>query len=393
MIKELVNFTESIADLKNLGLKPREGLYVMLKLNIDDGHIQLDVSKREVTAFTKKMDISDSSFLKKCAIVVQNTWMVSPNKCFDSTAKAIHSCSPYCIAFKREQLNTAPISIIDKRVKVFEDKLIADYISELAKKEDIEDKKAQIKIEKYKNETAPKKAQEFKKGLQDAGKKFKENAGKNKSQIYDRLNAYFEKAFPLLNDTEGGEKGRIEVFRNAFNSEEKLNDFLLSIDEYGDTVDTDYVVIFLDESEKINTFHQRYLEDKVFNTNDFNYDKKDENGEIIDTYGTSNFFNMYPTKKPFLTHKTAVFDISNRISLKDAMTLSDFQNIINKSPKVLPNPLPIFIYDDEKEAALPILQQNALNEPEKRIGYREMIQDVYDKVKKEIGNYYLISIS
>lgn len=384
MIKELVQFTESVAELKNIGIKPKEGLYIMLKLENDDGHITLDTSKYEVGAFSKKTDISESDFLKKCAAIVQNTWMVNPNKCFDPSAKAIHSCSPYCVAFKREQLNTATTALIEKRVKVFEENTVAEYIAELAKKGSIADKAALDKIEKCKTETAPKKAQELKKDLLEVGKKFKENAANKKTQVFDRMNAYFEKAFQLFSDTEGGEKGRLEVFRNALNSEDAINNFLMSIDEYGDLVDTDYVVIFLNEPmDKIKGIYERYLKDKLFNTSDYNVDTTE--GGVL---GTSNFFNGYPMKKPFLTHKTASFDISGRISAKEAQELFDFQSVVGR--KILPNPLPIFIYDDEKDAALPILKQNAREEPEKRIGYREILKNIQDSIKKEVGNYYLL---
>lgn len=384
MIKELVQFTESIADLKSIGIKPKEGLYIMLKIDNDDGYIKIDPLKREVAAYNKKMDLSESDFLQKCASIVQNTWMVSPNKCFDPSAKAIHSCSPYCVAFKREQLDTAPLSLIESRVKAFEDNALNEYINEIAKKGNITDKANSDKIEKYRNETAPKKAQEFKKSLLEVGKKFKENASKNKTQIYDRMNAYFEKAFQLYSDTEGGEKGRLEVFRNMLNSNDGINKFLCSIPEYGDLVDTDYVVIFLDESmDKITNIYGRYLKDKLFNTSDYNVEMP--NGLVL---GTSNFFNAFPVKKPFLTHQTASFDISGRISAKEAQELFDFQNIIGR--KIFPNPLPIFIYDDEEKAALGILKPNALVEPEKRIGYIEILKEVSKKLNKVVGNYYLL---
>lgn len=383
MIKELIQFTESIIDLKTIGIKPKEGLYIMLKIENTEGYLSLDISKREVAAFSKKTDISELPFLQRCSEIVQNTWMIDPNKCFDPSSKAIHSCSPYCVAFKREQLDTAPDVIIKKRAIVFENKLIDDYITELAKKGDISEKVNKEKIEKFRTETAPKKALEYQKVLKEVGQKFKNNESLNKTQIYERMNAYFDKAFGCL-DTEGGEKGRIEMFRNILNSKEKISDLLLSIDEYGDLVDTDYVVIFLDENlDKIRTAHEKYLKDKLFNTSDFNVNN--DEGEV---FGTSNFFNGFPLKKPFLTHKTASFDISGRISSKDAKNLNDFQSIIGR--KILPNPLPIFIYKEEKDAAIPLLKQNAMVEPEKRIGYREILEDVHDKLKREVGNYYLL---
>ena len=95
MIKELVQFTESISDLKDVGLQPKYGLYVQLRIDNDDGYLTLKTHHSEV--FGKKTE--SNAFLKHCASVVQNTWMVDTNKCFDK-ARGIHSCSPYCIAFK-----------------------------------------------------------------------------------------------------------------------------------------------------------------------------------------------------------------------------------------------------------------------------------------------------
>ncbi len=412
MIKELIQFTESISDLKNIGIKPKEGLYIMLTLTKTEGHITIDENKYVAEVYSKKTGVGESAFLKKCAEIVQNTWMVDTNKCFDLPLKAIHSCSPYCLAFKREHLDTAPTEIIEKRTKVFEEKFINSFITELKEKENNNfDPKLVIekKIENCKNETAPKKAQEFKKSLLEVGKKFKNNETGKKSQIYDRLNTYFEKAFKLLiepeisnsNDylmnafqpasvTQGSEKGKLEVFKNALNSKEKLNNFLQSIDEYGDLIDSDYIVIFLDEPmSKINDAHKQYLKDKLFNTDEYNHIKKNEADEITEIYGTSDFFNGYPTKKIFLSHKTATFNVSNRISSKDAQELFDFKSVMSR--KILPNPLPIFIYDEEKVIALPLLKQNAILEPEKRIGYQEILKDIQNSINREAGNYYLLN--
>lgn len=384
MIKELVQFTESISDLKDVGLQPKYGLYIQLRIDNDDGHLTLKVIHSEV--FGKKTE--SNAFLKHCASVVQNTWMVDTNKCFDLPTKGIHSCSPYCVAFKREGLPTLPIEIIERKVEKLRNEM----------------------PEKTTPEAADKKAKEYEAILKSTGEKFKANQKDKKAQVYERVNAYFEKAFLLLNsenvttkpdlftdvnaqNTEGGEKGRIEVFRNNLNSLEGINTILREIPEFEDLTDAEYIVFFLDESiEKMAKASGQYLRDKLFNTDKYNTPPNAEN----EVFGTSNFLNGFGLKKPFLMHQTAVFDISGRISTKDARSLFDFGAIIGR--RVLPNPLPIFIYPDEQKLSLPILRSNAQEEPEKRMGYQEIIKKVIESKKQNkaddaVGNYYLLFFS
>ena len=53
---------------------------------------------------TRKATEFDYPFLQHCAELAQVGWCVNTNKCFDLPAKGLHSCSPYCIALKRESL-------------------------------------------------------------------------------------------------------------------------------------------------------------------------------------------------------------------------------------------------------------------------------------------------
>lgn len=384
MIKELIQFTESISDLKDVGLQPKFGLYVQLRIDNDDGYLTLKLNHAEV--FGKKTE--STAFLKHCALVVQNTWMVDTNKCFDLPIKAIHSCSPYCVALKREGLPTLPIHVIERKVEEFRREL----------------------PEKTTPEAADKKIKEYLIALQGTGEKFKVNQKEKKSQVYERMNTYFEKAFLLLDsetssakpdlfnslstqNTEGAEKGRIEVFRNGLNTLEGINAFLSTIPEFEDLTDAEYVIFFLDvPMEKMVKTSTQYLRDKLFNTDKYNTPPNAEE----EVFGTSNFLNGFGLKKPFLMHQTAVFDISGRISTKDARSLFEFAAIIGR--KVLPNPLPIFIYEDEQKLALPILRSNAHEEPEKRMGYQEIIKKVIAskrqvKADDAVGNYYLLFFS
>src|SRR5579875_3891499 len=272
MIKEIAQFIDRLdPGFKGLAVRPKEGLHILLKVKEKENDLFIDNTSLEQWAFTRKKDPEPTEmiFLKQRASFSQLSWCVNTNKCFDLPIKAIHSCSPYCIAIKRENLT--------------------------------------------------------------GGEKYKSNS---KTQVYERITSYFTKASNLL-DSEI-EKQRIKLFEQALNSEEKFNGWLNLISDYTLVKDSEYVIFYLDEPiEKYEQTNAKYLADKLFNTNDYNQKKGEQE------FGTSDFFNGYPTKKPFLTHQTAFFDIASRISSQEAKSLYEFQDIIGRG--ILPKPLPIFI--------------------------------------------------
>jgi CRISPR-associated protein Csh1 len=154
MIKELINFTDSLDDdFKMLGSKPKEGLHIFIdKIIEDSGNTFIDVNNFKSEIYSKKSKEEISDFLNKCKLFHQNAWCIDTNKCFDLPTKAIHTCSPFCVAFKREHLK--------------------------------------------------------------GGEKYLANESAKKSQIYNRFNAYFEKAFELFEDED--EKFAYEIFKIFF---------------------------------------------------------------------------------------------------------------------------------------------------------------------------------
>ncbi|MFC0181946.1 hypothetical protein ACFFJX_05025 [Pseudarcicella hirudinis] len=266
MLKELIQFTNSIdAQFKAIGIIPKEGLHIKLRFEEIDN--TLSISKNCQYELFSKKDKEVSGFLKNIASLAQLSWMVNTNKCFDLPSKGIHSCSPYCLAFKRESIR--------------------------------------------------------------GGAKFNEA----KIKLYDRINAYFDKAIELLDDD--SEKQGATVFRNALNNEDKLKSFLDQINEFNSLKDPDYIVFYLDVPiEKYKIPNDKYLAGKLFNTEEYN--TEGSNGLA---YGTSNFFNGFNSKKPYLIHQSATFDITGRISAEDAKTLYEFETIAGR--RSLPNPLPI----------------------------------------------------
>jgi CRISPR-associated protein Csh1 len=362
MIKELINFTENLdEEFKNLGSTPKEGLHIRIKLIASEsGETSIDTSDFEYEQYSKKQKNEVSDFLRQCKLLHQNAWCIDTNKCFDLPTKAIHTCSPFAVAFKREHL--------------------------------------------------------------EGGGKFKENEGKKK-QIYERFGEYFVKAFDLFEDKEDAEKYVLfkHFFtHNTFTSIlQKIEDDysakrimfdeeLLQIKELQKNStdkaqkeelksqaalieqkllkvkpleESDYILFYLDlPSDLYREVHKRYLDDKLFNTAFYNTEPS-EDGII---FGTSNFMNGFNSNMPFLMHQTATFDISGRISNIDAKLLNELKNILPN--KTLPNPLPIFIYKEEMQRKV----IGIFKESEFRFGYKEIIQRLVEDNSDDISNYYLL---
>lgn len=362
MIKELINFIANLdEEFKNLGSVPKEGLHVRMKLVVNEsGEVNIDSKNFEYEQYSKKQKGEGSDFLSQCKLLHQNAWCIDTNKCFDLPTKAIHTCSPFAIAFKREHL--------------------------------------------------------------EGGAKFKENIGKKK-QIYDRFGEYFTKTFDLFENKEDVEKyipyknffthntftsvlqkieenykaQRIQIEEKLLQIKERLKNCTdkTQKEELKDQVsnieqellkvkpldDSDYILFYLDVPlELYQQLHKRYLEGKLFVVDKYNT-LPDNNGIV---YGASNFMNGLNGNMPFLMHQTALFDISGRISNIDAKALYDLQNIFPN--KTLPNPLPIFIYKEEMQRKV----IGIFKESEFRFGYKEIIQKLIEDNTDDIGNYYLL---
>ncbi len=316
MLQEINNFMNTLSpELKQAGLKPKEGLHVLLKVQEKDGVLFMDEKSVEQVCLTRKATEFDEPFLQRCAELAQVSWCVNTNKCFDLPAKGIHSCSPYCVALKRESL--------------------------------------------------------------EGGGKY----SKDKIKIYDRVEAYFTNAVAFVVEEE--EKERISVFRNFINSREKLNALFGYFQaDFEEVKDKEYIILYLDEAiEKYRQVNEWYLSDKLFNTNEFNVKVGNE------IYGTSDFLNGFPTKKPFLSHQSAVFDIAGRITGEMARNLHSFQEIMLRN--ILPRPLPLFVYREELQTEELSIFSKYLSEG-KKIGYQEIIRELYGRHKEDIGDYYLL---
>ena len=364
MIKELAHFTEALdEDLKNRGIQPREGLHVLLKLKYENGEWQLDSDKVMYERFTRKMTTSE--FLQECAFLSQNAWCIDTNKCFDLPTKAIHSCSPYCVAFKKEHLKGGEKyqknKIKDKK-QIYE--RFDDYFSKslnLLESEEAQ-KKCQAFAASFSNESSN---VYFEKILIQKERELKEK----RDQVNQQVEALKE-----------------QINKSATSAEKKLikeqaDKLTRQLEPIRELSDSDYIIFYLDEPlEQYKVAHDRYLADKLFNTAAYNTEP-DEEGII---YGTSNFLNGFNSSMPFLLHQTASFDITNRISDKEAKYLYQFQQLLPR--KILPNPLPIFIFKEElQEKVIGLFKDN-----EYKIGYEEIVKQLWKRYQKDFGNYYLL---
>ena len=361
MIKELINFTNNLdEEFKNLGSSPKEGLHILMRYQTDEyGVISMDKTDYQYEFFSKKQKTGTSEFLNYCKSLHQNAWCIDTNKCFDLPTKAIHTCSPFSVAFKQEHL--------------------------------------------------------------EGGAKF--NANKKKKQIYDRFSDYFAKAFALFKDN--NEQEKYIVFKNFFSDnafssvlkkieEERADQFNKSTEEaeklksqfkeekdksikeslksqiadYEQELlkvkpldDSNYIIFYLDlPLEQYKEVHKKYLDDKLFNTDKYNTAPNEE-GLI---FGTNNFMNGFNGNMPFLMHQTASFDITGRISNQDAKLLNDLKNMFPN--KTLPNPLPIFIYEDElQNEVIGLFKESSF-----KLSYREILERLIADNEVDLSNYYLL---
>ncbi|MEB2778537.1 hypothetical protein SYJ56_24725 [Algoriphagus sp. D3-2-R+10] len=205
------------------------------------------------------------------------------------------------------------------------------------------------------------------------------NDGK-KANLIERFETYFGKTFEEKFGLDEIEKQKTIQFKFFLKNE--MNSLLETIPEYGELEGSDYVIFYRDEPlEKYRNFQEIYLSEGLFNTADYNLEFE---GEIL---GTSNFHNGFNSKKPFLTHQTASFDITSRISAQEAKALSEFQVYTNK--RLVPNPVPIFI--DKPELTKDAINLYHRSEVQK-ISHREIISELW-KRDEDLGNYYLLYFS
>lgn len=377
MIRELVNFTKNLDEnFKNLGVKPKEGLHILLKLKEEDDTLVLDLKNVQYEMYTKnKKILEESDFLKKCKFLSQNAWCISTDKCLDLPAKGIQSCSPYSVGFKPDFFNGGGQNVKNKeKNKAAIPKRFADYFE-----------KALVLLPNQQNEEKCKIFSNFfiKKEYENLLQQIQEDFSQKRDEIDSQI--------IWLKNQQAQSKEKI----NKEDLKINISNLELQKNTFRTLSDTDYIIFYLDESlEDYKEAHQKYLANKLFLYSDKYITNADNEGSI---WGTSDFFNSFNSNMPFLIHQTATFDISGRISDKEAKFLYEFKQILPNN--ILPKPLPIFIFKDElsntntqQEHKEPIQKKiiGLFRESGNKLSYKEIIESLWDNYKNDFANYYLL---
>lgn len=364
------------------GQRLKAGIHFLINIDAEQ-QISLDLKEHQWQYIHAKASSAAEGW-EKLAERQENAWMlVDVNKGLDAPYKAIHSAQLFALAFKRE-----------------------NYLG---------------------------------------GKKYLANQQKEKSQIFDRFGSYFEKAASFLTEAEQQEfSAEAKAFQALFAPAEdlrggypfvylletalrqrqekyellsadlaelegalktakkegkaaltnKVKDLKLKLQVVEPLAESDYICFYLNvEQSKFEQAHRAYLDQKLFNKNSYNRQKaaaKDEK----DIYGSNNFYNGYDSKKLFLLHQTAYFKLPYRIHLKEAHALDQFQKLLMgkeafTNRKLVPNPLPLFIYEEELQAeSLALFAADGSIE-----SYAELLKGLVKRQKnkdKSLTNFYLL---
>jgi len=196
--------------------------------------------------------------------------------------------------------------------------------------------------------------------------------GVKKSQA---LEAYIKAAKRYLDEGNGQYIEWFDAFK--FFVKNKMFDFLDNLDETKKPKDSFMFYFFMKEPDikDYTKFYNNYLKAKVFL-----YDLK--NGE---THGLSNDLNVGNIdKKPFMRHKSASFETTYKVNGSTALKLYKFFRLQQKN-KILPNPMPLFV--DEQE-----LTEKAIKfyKNDRKAGHKEIIEHLLEDRERDLQNYYLI---
>ncbi len=213
-------------------------------------------------------------------------------------------------------------------------------------------------------------------GIALTGKAYKANA---RIKLENAAGAYFKAAEKYIDPKNEQHVNWYKQFRLFV--ETKMFDFLESNEEFNKVKDA-YLFCFFHKEPSIDDFkeiHTRFLSEKLYNKDKYNV--KSSDGKI---YGISDSLSGFNDSKVFLKHQTAPVELNYRVNGNEALKLYKFFRLQQKN-KILPNPMPIFV--DENE-----LTGEAVNfyKTDTKKGHKEIIEHLYNQRKEDLQNYYLI---
>ena len=379
MIKELINFTKSLdEDLKNSIYKPSKGVHITLDTDessivfIDDYFYYNGTDNLQTFVTNQLLCYNDDTFQKEVIEsgikfkqqtedenYFQNQYhqalnfekyssYISMNQQgkFDKLKK-IHSASPFSFAFNFSLGNSKNNIETELKNRILKEKLDID-LDTLIK---------QFKIDEVKKS----------------------------------INNYFVNAKDLclsgfdVNEIEKFQLDKLEIFCSTtlFDILPKLisgkntskNKDVIKIESFNilkELKEKDYVRVYFKQIP-IESWKKAY---KTY------YETEYPPNELKD----SDFITTYNSKKPFNEHKTASFNTNFKINGSDAKILKEFKNILRAKPRIIPNPLPVFIFKEElQQKIIGIFREN------EKLSFKEIVEKLWDIHKEDFNNYYLIN--
>lgn len=354
MIKELINFTKNLDDnLKNLAYKPSKGLHILVSFN--ESH---QVFVKNYVYYNGDDELNEE--LSSILLFERYSSYISMNQQgkFDK-AKKIHSASPFSFAFNfslgnsKDEIETKlKIEIETNTDSKFDDK---SYSSE---------KRIEMNLllnERIKNH----KIEEVKKSISNYFSCAKRLCLTENEAEFETPLIVFEQ---FCNDTLW-QLLPIMVMQKNISKKKDVKEFA-EVTILPELKDKDYIRVYL-ESIPIEIW--RIVYEKYYQ------------GEYpINEYNDNDFISVFPDKKPFMSHQTATFQ-TFKVNGIDAAILKQLKDIFSSKTKIIPKPLPLFIYKDE-------LQRNliALYNENRTLSYSEMVTALWQNHKEDFSNYYLI---
>lgn len=330
MIKELINFTNGLnEETKSFAFKPSKGLHIILKQDENKKYI---IDKWKIYDEKEELD----NFLLKAIFYERFSSYIDMNKQqkFDPKQK-VHSASPFSFAFNFSLGNN---------------------------KKEIEDElKNQLIVKNSKSE------------LDKLSKEFKLN------EVLKSVDTYFSNAKKLcLKEINKEEELKIELFKSFCK-----NDLISILNNL--SIDSNPILPTFKEKDYIRIYLGDIIEDTWKESYEFYFDSVYPSNELKE----SDFITTYSDKKPFLTHKTATFDVSSKVSGAELKVLNEFKVLLSvKNPRIIPNPLPIFIFKEE------LLNKSiGIFNEDRSIKFSELCKKLILDFKNEFGNYYLLNWS